>query len=102
MLPVGAPLNIVTSTHAISSQGVMSSCTSTGSSTTFPSVAPAVISAKPTSIQYMLKNILFPAAKKYLVCPRSFADATKMDNPMEKVFTVVTRLEDLYKVFERC
>jgi hypothetical protein len=71
-------------------------------SSTSSSMPPPTIIAKVTSIQYMLKSILFPAIKKYLQCQRYFSDTTKMVHISDKVFNVITTLEDLYKVFERC
>lgn len=49
--------------------------------------------AKRSEVKRMLEHVIFPAAKQYLVPPESL---------LEKDFTCVTSLENLYRVFERC
>jgi hypothetical protein len=48
------------------------------------------------SLQHVLKNFYFPLFKTHLQVPKRFAD------PTERVVVPVAKLEQLYKIFERC
>jgi DNA mismatch repair protein MLH1 len=46
------------------------------------------------SFNYSMEHIIFPKIQKYLYPPKSFCD--------DGTFLVLTKLQELYKVFERC
>lgn len=48
------------------------------------------------SLQYAIKNILYPNLKAYLAVPMEFSDSRK------KLFVQLAKLEQMYRVFERC
>ena len=53
-------------------------------------------SDKLNNVEFILKNILFPRLKKGLKV------RSKFGTEIDKTFTTITCLENLYKVFERC
>jgi len=65
--------------------------------TTSPNpTAPPVSVADKTSIQYIVKNVLHPGLRTALGAPQDFAD------PRNGCVVPLTRLEQLYRIFERC
>ncbi|GAA5939100.1 uncharacterized protein JCM15063_004425 [Sporobolomyces koalae] len=81
-------------------------------SSTFPQAfneAKAEEQEQDTARKSLIKNVLFPAFKQYLVPPSRFgsdseSNSTSTDGTgsAQNPVVLITRLESLYKVFERC
>lgn len=49
-----------------------------------------------TTLQYQVKNLVFPLIRRHLVVPEALAD------PSHRAVVPLAKLEQLYKIFERC